>query len=127
MTINLLQRGRPVPVIIPPDCRRALSFLANNEQRKLAKIVQGNPYLFPNSGMHTLYTMVAKFLAHLTQRVMQIIVKTCAFVFICRITFQPSLKLLGQSKQKVVVMFIGLSVFYKVWFCSDQKSKMSAI
>ncbi|XP_071169348.1 uncharacterized protein [Mytilus edulis] len=43
------KRGRPVPVIIPPDCRRALSFLANNEQRKLAKIVQGNPYLFPNS------------------------------------------------------------------------------
>ncbi|XP_062566938.1 uncharacterized protein LOC134229248 isoform X2 [Saccostrea cucullata] len=43
------KRGRPVPVLIPPDCRKALAFLANTAQRKKAKIAEGNLYLFPNS------------------------------------------------------------------------------
>ena len=46
------QRGRPVPVLIPPDCRKPLDFLANTSQRSKAKVVEGNPYLFFNSGMH---------------------------------------------------------------------------
>lgn len=46
------QRGRPVPVLIPPDCRKALAFLANTAQRKKAKIAEGNLYLFPNSGRY---------------------------------------------------------------------------
>ncbi|XP_033751889.1 uncharacterized protein LOC117335804 [Pecten maximus] len=43
------KRGRPVPVIIPPDVGRVLTYLADTDGRHKSGIVQGNPYLFPNS------------------------------------------------------------------------------
>ncbi|OWF47136.1 hypothetical protein KP79_PYT07144 [Mizuhopecten yessoensis] len=46
------KRGRPVPVIIPPDAKRALAFLASVKGRRSSGIVEGNPYLFPNSVNH---------------------------------------------------------------------------
>lgn len=41
-----------MPVIMPPDVRNAMSFLADLSRRKEAGIVHGNPFMFPNSGMY---------------------------------------------------------------------------
>jgi hypothetical protein len=40
-----------VPVIVPPDAKRTLAFLADTNARKRAGVIDGNPYLFPNSGI----------------------------------------------------------------------------
>lgn len=48
----LLQRSRPVPVIIPPDAKEALSFLADKDKRNKAGILDENNYMFPNSGLY---------------------------------------------------------------------------
>ena len=58
--LHFFQRGRPVPVLIPPDCRKPLDFLANTSQRSIAKVVEGNPYLFSKSGMQLLIWLFFK-------------------------------------------------------------------
>ena len=40
--------GRPVPVLIPNECRKPLSFISKPSVRKSAGIREDNKYLFPN-------------------------------------------------------------------------------
>ncbi|XP_014672580.1 PREDICTED: uncharacterized protein LOC106813048 [Priapulus caudatus] len=43
------KRGRPVPVLIPPDVCHLLKLISDEDVRRMAD-VQGSPYLFPNYG-----------------------------------------------------------------------------
>lgn len=46
----LFQGHRPVPVLIPPESKKPLEFLASFEARREANVPSGNKYLFPNTG-----------------------------------------------------------------------------
>ena len=48
--IFLLQTGRGVPVIIPPDAVQSLEFLTSAEVRTQAGIPEDNKYVFGNQG-----------------------------------------------------------------------------
>ena len=48
--VYIVQFHRPVPVIIPPDTRKPLKFLAARSERRTAGIKDENHYVFANSG-----------------------------------------------------------------------------
>jgi len=45
------QRGKRVPVLIPPDIKEALEYIANAKVREAAGVKPISPYLFTNKGM----------------------------------------------------------------------------
>lgn len=46
-----LQKGRPVPIIIPPVLKKALAFIGSTATRMKAGVAASNRYLFPNTGI----------------------------------------------------------------------------
>ena len=49
--LDLLQRSRPVPILLPSDTYKALAHLADAKIRKRAGIREGNQFLFATSGI----------------------------------------------------------------------------
>lgn len=48
----LFQRGKRVPVLIPPDAKKALEYIVDPQVRKRAGLKPTNKYMFATRGMN---------------------------------------------------------------------------